>query len=284
CFYWASNHPDFVYGETYAGERTLPSGIAADPERANVRLDWLRAKRSRHLAAGTSNTIGRNRPFQIDHLQINSAWQSLNVVIENAEIGDKYTPAARRSAEPYGSAEEMAKHLREELAPLELTLATEYLYAMLSIVSVEEAQTLARETGRWLTLADDVAAARQRLMLIAINEMQHLRWANQLLWELLKAERVREFAPVLERAKIVPLVDLPPRVDSLRPLTPDILTEFIQVERPRGLIDGSYGRVIATLRQPGAGYPPHMAELAERIANDGMLHETQFLRIRTALK
>src|SRR5262249_14207302 len=155
--------------------------------------------------------------------------------------------------EPYGSAEEMAQHLREELAPLEMTLATEYLYAMLSLVSVEEAHKLARRTGRWLTLAEDVAAARQHLMLIAINEMQHLHWANQLLWELYRAKRIRDYRPILRRARTVPVVDQPPRDHSLRPLTPNVLNEFIEVERPRGLIDGSYGRVIATLRHPGVG-------------------------------
>ncbi len=284
CFYWASNHPDVVYGEVYPGEPTLPSGSASDPVRANVRLDWLRANRSRALAASTNNTIEGNRPFQIDHLEINQAWQTLSVVLENTEIDARYTPADHRRAEPFHSVAEMARHLREELAPLEMTLAIEYLYAMFSLISDREAKELMQRSRRWPTLADDVAVARQHLMLIAVNEMQHLRWANQLLWELHRHAPIGPYAPVLRQATRVPAGDGRSRHHRLRQLTPAVLDGFVEIERPRGLIDGAYGRVIATLRQEDTDYPPHMAELAEKIASDGMLHESQFLQIRSALK
>jgi hypothetical protein len=121
-------------------------------------------------------------------------------------------------------------------------------------------------------------------MLIPVNEMQHLRWANQLLWELHRHAPIGPYAPVLRQATRVPAGDGRSRHHRLRRLTPAVLDGFVEIERPRGLIDGAYGRVIATLRQEDTDYPPHMAELAEKIASDGMLHESQFLQIRSALK
>ena len=71
------------------------------------------------------------------------------------------------------------------------------------------------------------------------------------------------------------------RPAMLRPLTPDVLEEFIAVEHPSAYIDGAYSQVIATLRLPQ--YPPHMVELALRIASDGTQHETRFREIKAAL-
>jgi hypothetical protein len=191
-----------------------------------------------------------------------------------------------------------------------------------------------------------VLVARERLLLIAASEMQHLRWVNQMLWDLQHAGLIPngDFTPALSPASEIPTVltepidptitastgpeaipqqqrqaklreavgrfirtereeppnpaeaELPPaagfrmgdphrltdtRQAQLRPLTPDVLKQFIAVEHPSAYIDGAYARVIATLSQ--GNYPHYLAELASRIAGDGVQHESRFREIRNAL-
>lgn len=285
CFYWASNHPDLVYGEIVQGEPILPGGMAIDPGRANTRLDWLRADRSRALAASARRSIAENRPFQFDHHEINRTWQKLSIVLGNTEMGESYIPPKDDEVQPFESRRELIDRLRNRAAPLEMALAIEYLYAMFSIISPDEAEALSSKTGRWPTLAADVAFVRHRLKLVAISEMQHLRWANQLLWELHEQQPLGKFRPVLQQARTIPTSrGGPPRPHRLQPMTFTVLDEYVAVEKPSGRIDGEYARIVATLRQKELGYSGQMAQLAERIVSDGMHHESHFLQMRSILQ
>jgi hypothetical protein len=193
-----------------------------------------------------------------------------------------------------------------------MALAIEYLYARFSLLSRDEA--LAQQ-ARWPTLADDVTFIRHYILLTAVSEMQHLRWANQLLWELYDAGLIPSYAPVLCPACWIPAAsaaaavaahqpamglaeDLsgaftgqpgPPgaaawrwRKRALRPLTREALADFVAVEHPSGDIDLSYSRVVATLRLKDE-YPDHMVEIAERIVKDGMDHFSRFRDIQGVL-
>jgi hypothetical protein len=274
CHYWASNHPDFVFGEIAPGEKTLPDGKPIDPVRTIARLDWLRAERSPALSAFASDSFPGNRPFQFDHFEINQAWRRLNVVVNNVEIGDSYAAPKIDEAKPYDGPEEMAEALRERLAPLEIALAYEYLYARLSLLTEAEALERGGQPA-----ADAVVYARHFLLLTAASEMQHLRWANELLWRLFQEKLIPAYAPVLLPAKSIPR---PPRPFEMRRLTSKVLRDFIAVEAPSGYLDGEYARVIATLRGD-ISYPEQMQQLAERIANDGMDHERHFLDMQAVL-
>jgi hypothetical protein len=344
CFYWAANHPDIVLGELYPGEALPTEGSVhgqeqdasassapsasetsqrdpegdgrnvlpiGDPIVANVPLDWIRADRSRALGAEALGTIAQNRPYQLDHFAINGAWQDLSIVLEGREIGGLYVPQNVDTANPYPNAKELADQLRGTLAPLELTLTFEYLYARFSLLDDDEARNRAG-----VELEGAVKLVRDRLMLIAASEMQHLRWANQILWELFQKGLIPTFEPVFVPAAKVPTsVDearkqelaamseadrTKERIDDfitaersgssgvrkfrdaqMRALTEEVINDFIAVEHPSGLIDGAYAHVIATLRQDG--YPDHATELALRIAGDGVQHEIQFLEIKAAL-
>jgi Ferritin-like len=282
CHYWASNHPDFVFGEILPGEAKLPDGQPADPLQATTRLDWLRAERSPTMAGWAQDSFVLNRPYQYDHFQINAAWRELNVVINNVEIGDSYAATMQEDAEPYSNAGQLAETLRSKLAPLEMALAFEYLYARSSLLTEEEAKRVGGDPA-----ADCVIYARHFLLLTAASEMQHLRWANELLWRLYQEKLVPgEYAPVLTPAQNIPRPSKPiraPRRFEMRRLEPEVLQEFIDVEQPSGVIDGAYARVIATLRNDKT-YPTPMQQLAERIANDGMEHERHFLDMRAALR
>jgi hypothetical protein len=79
------------------------------------------------------------------------------------------------------------------------------------------------------------------------------------------------------------------RADNFRPvelraLTPETLQDFIAVEHPSAYIDSAYSRVVATLVQKREQrYPEFTGELAQRIAADGVQHETRFREIKDAL-
>lgn len=278
CMYWASNHPDAVFQELEPGEPRLLDGEAADPL-LNVRVDWLRAKRSRDVSAAAGNTIAKNRPYQFDHFQINQEWQSLNVVLHDREIASVYVPPREALANPYKDKAELVCELRKKLGPMEMALALEYLYARFSVLSPEEAEKL-----HGSAMKDVVTFIRSYLMIVATCEMQHLRWVNELLWILDPPgpQHAAPFEPVLQPAKKLPDGKGGSRDAELRPLTPETLTDFINIERPSGFLDGAYARVVATLRSPE--YPPHAIELAERIDSDGADHYSRFRLIELRLK
>ncbi len=285
CHYWASNHPDIVFGELLPGEAKLPDGQPADPLQATTRLDWLRAERSPAMAGWARDSFVLNRPFQYDAFQINAAWHKLNIVINNVEIGDDYTPPGQEAAEPFKDPVELAEALCKHLAPLEMALAFEYLYARSSLLTEEEARSRPGDQAAKDRAAVCLIYARHFVLLTAASEMQHLRWANELLWRLYQEKLVPgNYVPVLTAARDIPQPAKKVRRPlEMRRLEPQTLQDFIDIERPSGAIDGAYARVIATLRSD-MRYPIQMQQLAERIANDGMGHERQFLDMRAVLR
>jgi hypothetical protein len=199
CHYWASNRPDLVFGDLYPGEPVLPDGEAEDPS-LNRRLDWMRANRSRELAVGAFAIIEENRPYQFDHYQINKEWQNLNIVLNGREIDSVHLTQPEDTANPYGSPEELGEQLRGFLAPLEASFMLSYLYARFSLRDPDD------RAVRKNDLRDALTLAREYLLLTAINEMQHLRWVNEILWELSKAGTIHgyKYEPVIRLAGRMP--------------------------------------------------------------------------------
>ncbi len=188
CHYWASSHPDLVLPEVPPGE-LLVGGQTFDPV-LDERVDWLRADRSRDMAAAASNTIPKNRPYQLDHYQINREWQDLNIVLENREISAVYVPEVMDTANPFKDVGELVEVLRTWLAPLEMALALEYLFTYFSLQDPDKIGD--RDTK------ETVAFVREHLLMIAASEMQHLRWANELLWGLTTDGKFRARARAIE--------------------------------------------------------------------------------------
>ncbi|MBR8839079.1 MAG: hypothetical protein DSM106950_35040 [Stigonema ocellatum SAG 48.90 = DSM 106950] len=276
CYYWASNHPDIVLGEDALGEPTLPSGASADPERANTPIDWERSDRS---PASRAAALPQNRPFEMDHYEISQRWQELAVVLRGKEISQIYRSPTADTANPYNDPDELATNLFQ-LAGLEHVLCLEYLYALYSLIAPEEA-----DVSTWPTLQDDVTFVSHELLLVAVGEMRHLRWVNQLLWELDHAYPrllTKAYGPALEVATQIPIGGGHTRSRQLRPLNGSALADFIAVEAPSGGIDGQYARVIATLQQPQ--YPDTLYQLAGRIIADGVEHFSKFSEIEKVLR
>ncbi len=280
CTYWASNHPDIVLAPLPPGDTTLPGGEPDDPI-SLTRLGWLRDPRLPELSAQAGRTQGVDRPFEISYYEINSDWQDLAVVLENREVDDLYFPRSRAAdnANPFPTSEELLDHIRR-LAGLEHLVALLYLYARFSLLDRGQAEAFARDQGRWPTLPDDVEFARHVLLEVATGEMQHLRWANQLLWGLAEATH-QPYHPVIVPPALVIPTAAAGRPAELAPLTPATLAQFIDIERSSSFIDGQYARVTATLRQ--SGYPPNLYQLAANIVEEGEQHFLHFLDVQRIL-
>jgi hypothetical protein len=265
CHYWAANRPDVVYP-------MAPPGAAPNDTPDPTRLDWMRVDRAPGASAAALSTIDANRPFARDHFQINHAWQDLNVVLNDTEIGDVFVPPLPEQARPFPTLRDLYRELRY-LAGVELGLTLEYLYARFSLIYPDDRVSL--------ELRRDVEFVRHGLLQIAQSEMQHLRWANELLWELARRRpEVGRYTPVVEPAKDMPLPGGRTRPRELRRLEPKVLNEFVEAERPSGTLDSRYAAVVVTL---DAVIGTILGELASHITNDGMQHFRQFERMRRVL-
>ena len=274
CHYWASNHPDVVIRDPDPAGR-LPNGAPRDPLAAVTYVDWLRRREPSDDVAA-ANTIAANRPFEIDHYEMNKVWETLPFVLEGQEIAGDYFPTGIEADEPYRTTEELISELEGELAPLELTLAIQYLYALFSLKHPNEV----RDSGL-VKLADDLAAVRQQILLIAVGEMTHLRWVNQILWEIDRkglGPAGWRYRPVVRWATRLRITDAPP---SLRPLNRETLKLFIDLERPQGGLAKAYGRCLGTLKR--APFPRPLYELVARIDDDGIGHFQRFRNIQRIL-
>jgi hypothetical protein len=198
-------------------------------------------------------------------------------VLENREIDSLYIPRSSNKANPYSSPEELAEVLSKQLIPLEMMLALEYLYSRFSVKTPDEVNDP--------LLDESVNLTRHNIMVIASSEMLHMRWGNQILWELYEAGLLKgSYSPVLVPAQKIPITKDPNTWPnrSLSPLTKQILDDYIKVEHPEGFIDTTYSRVVATLSLPI--YPKHISELASRIVTDGIQHYNHFREIKLSLK
>jgi hypothetical protein len=209
----------------------------------------------------------------MDHYEINQRWQDLSIVLVGHEISSAFPARQSDKANPFETADELAAHL-VDLATLEHAVALEYLYAMFSVKDTAAAAGQA--------LKDAVTFVQHEMLVIAVSEMRHLRWANQLLWELEHAGlTTKPIGPSLGIATTVPGLN-GPRPPALRVLSPQTLDDFIAIEKPSGTLDGAYARVLATLRRHP--YPAPLEQLAGRILADGMQHYTRFREIKRVLE
>jgi len=283
CYYWASNHPDVVMGQAKGPE--VPGGDPQDATTALTYLDWLRRDRTPAGEVAAPDVRSAARPDQIDHFEINWRWQELNFVIGGREIADAYVPPKPGHAQPYKDAAELIAALENDLAPMEMTLALEYLYSLFSLHAPSEAPQ-----DRWPTMRDDLMAVRQSLTIVAVSEMTHLRWVNQLLWELDRAGFYppgKHYTPVVRHSHQGPVGLDGLHGPALRVFDFEAVDAYIRVERPGGPLDTAYARTVATLEQRGADgqhlYPRHLYELAAKIDSDGVQHWERFREMRRTL-
>jgi hypothetical protein len=281
CTYWASNHPDIVLTESLPGEPTLPSGGSANPERATTSVDWLRSDRRREASAAAQGMRRLDRRFQMDSYEINTRWDELAIVLGRKETSDFYASDFEPHAAPFPSPADLAAHLRY-LATLEHAVALEYLYALYSLHHPDKVPS--EIANKFSSLREDLTFARHELLAIAVSEMRHLRWANEMLWKLWHEELIPDFSPELGLADKIPVDPPADRPRALRPLTPAVLRDFIAVEQPSGGIDGQYARVLSTLRRPHYGEQLGLYPMAARVIAEGMQHYSRFREVSLVLR
>jgi hypothetical protein len=239
CYYWASNHPDIA-------QPPLPTPTTNEP-RWNLAVPWERQDHS----IGADPPIpanARDLGLELQHLEINTAWQALNFVVGRREIVGPFS-VRPVTDNPLASGAELERFLRYA-AGVELTVAQEYLTA---------AYSLQLPAGLPQPLADDIRASHAELMRIAIGEMRHLRAVNDVLRALLPAGTA--FAPALQPASQLPGKQrgtFDPA--SFTAATRQAIQNFIDIEAPSMSVDSVYARILATLERDG----PHDAEQSVR--------------------
>jgi hypothetical protein len=280
CHYWPTNHPDVVMRRSV---EFLPDGRPKDPTASSIYVNWNRL-RGPASEIPAFDTLAKNRPYEMDHYQINTLWETLPFVVEGREIGSTYAAPPPSTHDPFPNLAELIDELQDKLAPMELALAMQYLYALFSLRDPDEIDTT--RDPRWLTLRDDLKAIRQFLLLVAVGEMAHLRCVNQMLWELGRGRfypNGRSYRPVLDWNDQLAITDKRGQLFELqlRRLTPETLAEFIHIERPTGKLSAAYGRCVATLKD----HPDlkNVYDLALRIDGEGIDHFETFSNMKRVL-
>lgn len=280
CFYWASNKPDMVAAEP-EGDQFYNFQRIRDPATEPPRHGpgMTAAERRGFL------TIGGWQQGMLGHRQMIERWETLPVVLDATEAVE-FTPRAPEilpDAQVLSRAQ-VVERLRY-LATVEHGLMVEYLYAHYSV-----------EAPRFEPGADENAQRRfgiaKTVLGVAIDEMRHFRWVNEILRELGQTAvigRVDEFQDLDNDARFLS------HTFSLAPLTDARLQWFIDVERPSQLvdpsragdtIDGLYTRLLLSIRQNPAFTSDERARLlhlVKLIIDEGYDHHSRFLNVQAAL-
>jgi hypothetical protein len=283
CFFWASNKPDLVASseqplQILNFQRKDRSG---DAKRRPG--DWL-------LKDGanwdTRNTLG--------HVDIINHFNDLKFVVARRERDD-YVPPPPLPVRPL-TRKEIIDRLRI-LATVEHALSVEYLYAYYSLNLPKGSgprrepwdtpgrpQREGSEEARFFTAGDEV-------LRVAIDEMRHFRWVNEMLLEL-------GAHWVLDRASVIG-INFPEQKGFnqpfvLAPLTGNQLDWFIKVEKASpnlgnpDTINGMYTRILLSIEQgPQFARDPvqrdRLAQFVKMIIDEGVDHYSRFVRVHGAL-
>jgi hypothetical protein len=259
CFYWASNHPDIV----------LPPSPESIPDDSRWRLavPWERTQRGTPDNPSPHAIAQSSRNVELDYYEINQRWQDLDIVVEGREIRRPYVGGAL-SAQPFKTTDQLESALRYA-AGIERAAVQVYLSAAFSI------NPTPADNG---TLRVDTATTFAEVMRVAVSEMRHLRIANDILRALNEhLHPGAAFHPALQIADAFPTSGGKPELVAVRTLTPDVLDEFIAIEKPSDSIDGLYAPIVVTLEN--IGFTDLGRSLRSAMA-DGLDHYETFLDVR----
>ncbi|NEO77208.1 ferritin-like domain-containing protein [Moorena sp. SIO4G3] len=253
CFYWASNKPDVNASED-----------GSYPYLNFQRKNWQVEPQTEDIA----NSYNGRRLREIDYAEMMTDWEQLRPVVNGRECGQSYKPATPPSGNPL-----TLEQIKEELAYLatvEHALAVQYLYAYYSVnAPQEEPEDTSLEDFRLWKGAHEIFE-------IAIDEMRHFRWANEVL-KLLGADTTIQRAPKLGRRFQIPFY--------LQSLTSSQLQWFVDVERPSRStvvgLDGMYVGIQTSLQNlPSDTLDPETqlraVEIIKLIIDEGEGHYVRF--------
>lgn len=285
CFYWASNKPDLVAVDEGAPQiynfQRMRRGEGEERPVAEVLADragLLTIRGWDDRDPDSSNRI-------LNHRELINDWQRLSPVFEATEAR-AFTPHAPTELPPGRilSRAEVLKRLRY-LATVEHGLMVEYLYAYYSVAAPRIAPDAAGAARRNYDVARSVLS-------VAIDEMRHFRWVNEMLRELgqpLELGRVEEFQDLDGDGRFIP------HSFGLKALSAARLDWFIEVEKPsarvdpalgQDTIDGLYTRLMLSIRQSGEFTDDERARLThlvKLIIDEGLDHFTRFSSVKATL-
>ena len=253
CFYWASNKPDVNSGEDNKY-----------PYLNFQRKNWQVEPQTEDIA----NSYEARREREIDYAEMMIDWEQLRPVVNGREYGQTYKPEAPPQG-PILTLDEIKTELAY-LATVEHSLAVQYLYAYYSVnTPYNEPDDPDLRTFRLWKGANEIFQ-------IAIDEMRHLRWANQVL-KLLGAPTTVKRAAKLGRRFEIPFY--------MQSLTNAQLQWFVDVERPSRStvtgLDGMYVGIQTSLQQlPPSQLDPEIqrraVEIIKLIIDEGEGHYVRF--------
>ncbi|WP_425074901.1 ferritin-like domain-containing protein [Sagittula sp. S175] len=254
CFYWASNKPDVISSE-------------------DGQYEYLNFQRKNRFVEPQTQDIayGYNarRQREIDYAEMMDDWKQLRPVLNGREQGDTYVPP-EGPVGPVLTLEQIKTEVTY-LASVEHALAVQYLYAFYS-VDVPWVEPDKDEDLRMFRLWNSARTVFD----VAIDEMRHFRWANEIL-SLLGAETTAKRASTLGRTFKVPFY--------LQSLSSPQLQWFIDVERPSRStvagLDGMYVGILHSLQQlPDDALDPEVrrqaVEIVKLIVDEGEGHYVRF--------
>lgn len=264
CFYWASNKPDMVKKDSdspqlssFQRRRSTPDDSLVEPI-----IDYEKWERD-----GSNN---------ISEQEMINDWEQLPAVfnaIESKSI--KLEGPFVYPQEELLDRKKIISTLRE-LATVEHGLMIEYLYAYYSIDTQAYGDNSDEESK--------LTAAADTILSIAIDEMRHLRWVNEILLILGEEHELGRF-------ELIPDIN---HKFSLEPLTPERLQWFINVEAPSDKIgfqieektvDGMYTNLLTSITK-SKDFKEEKDKILNRIKtiiDEGHDHYLRFLRVQKLL-
>lgn len=274
CFYWASNKPDIVDSED--GKTSFVNFLRRTEDRVGNPPQDVKEYR------------GRSRLELSYQEMINGWWEKLPVVLNDRE-STSFSVAPTPTLTEYLTRDEVIAELTY-LATVEHALIIEYLYAVYSTkASRLRPATNADENTR------TIFAAANEVFHVAIDEMRHFRWVNEVL-KLMGAE------PSVDRATVI---GKPPEKGSgrkqnmvrkyierpftLNPLNRETQQWFIDVEAPSQVanqdLDGMYVAILESIN-----FQPELFEkrakilpIIKLIIDEGEGHFERFTAIKKSL-
>ena len=258
CFYWAASKPDLV----------------ASADGKHPYLNFQRRDRTTDPPPADVPPFDTRSEQELDYgALVSGAWNDLPVVLNDRE-SETFAPTGPAPLERLWTREEVVREL-QYLATVEHALAVEYLYSHYTLRAPMKQP--ARDAD---PLTRRIFAAGNEVYLVAIDEMRHLRWANEALGLLGEG-------PALGRAAMLGRdLDHP---FELRPLTAEQLQWYIDVEAPSQAIgqgiDGMYVRLHVSIDRQPELFPERERLLAivKLIIDEGEAHYERFRAVQSHL-
>ena len=270
CYYWAASRPDIVMDhlggpQTLNYQRRRASTPSPAPPPDQVPLEWEKWIED-----------------QITQPEMLLLWETLPIVNADVECpGGAVNLVTPPSIGPPEHGVDWVIQTLKRLAGVEHAVCLMYLYAAFSVrVPLGGPQDPACDKEQ-----DALRVCAGELFRIAKEEMLHLRWVNDAL-------ALVGQGPALERAD---QFGTPVRNFALRPVTDEVLKEFIDIERPSALAHvpgrtgGMYvelldevGRLRERATSPDRDKFERLQEIIKLLIDEGDDHFERFERIKLA--